>query len=115
MLTIEKLKAYGADVEDGLARCMGMEDFYLQMTEMGLKDERFETLGKVLEENRIDEAFEMAHALKGVVGNLALTPIYGPISELTEALRHKTGVDYQALYRQAKAEKDRLDDVLANE
>ena len=32
-------------------------------------------------------AFEMAHALKGVLGNLALTPIYKPLSEMTELLR----------------------------
>lgn len=27
MISIETLKAYGADVESGLSRCMGMTDF----------------------------------------------------------------------------------------
>ena len=108
MLTVDKLREYGADVDDGLARCMGMEDFYIQMTEMGLADERFETLGTVLNEGKLDEAFEMAHALKGVVGNLALTPIYDPLSELTELLRSKKEADYASLYARVKQEKDRL-------
>ena len=63
-MTIDSLREYGANVEDGLQRCMGMEDFYLEMIELGLSDERFETLGKVLAEKNYDEAFEMAHALK---------------------------------------------------
>ena len=38
MLTIEKLKGYGADVEDGLARCMDMEDFYISLVAKVLED-----------------------------------------------------------------------------
>ena len=35
-------------------------------------------------------AFEAVHALKGSTGNVALTPIYGPVCALTELLRGKT-------------------------
>ena len=108
MITIDKLRQFGADVHDGLDRCLGMEDFYIEMATMGLADERFETLGTTIESGDLDEAFEMAHALKGVVGNLALTPIFEPLSELTELLRHKADGDYMGLYRRMKAEKDRL-------
>ena len=97
-MTIEALKEYGADVADGLQRCMGMEDFYLEMIELGLSDERFETLGKVLEEKNYEEAFEMAHALKGVIGNLALTPLYDTLCDVTEHLRAKDEMDYKPAY-----------------
>ena len=107
-MTIDVLRKFGADVDDGLARCMNNEDFYLKMVNMGLADERFETLRGVLEQNDLDTAFEMAHALKGVVGNLALTPIYMPISELTELLRAKQAGDYLGLYDKMKEQKDRL-------
>ena len=107
-MTIDVLRKFGADVDDGLARCMNNEDFYLKMVNMGLADERFETLRCVLEQNDLDTAFEMAHALKGVVGNLALTPIYTPISELTELLRAKQAGDYLGLYDKMKEQKDRL-------
>ena len=41
-MNIEKLRELGANVDEGLERCMGMEDFYLEMIELGLSDDRFE-------------------------------------------------------------------------
>ena len=108
MITIEALKDFGADVSEGLARCLNKEDFYLKMVNMGLQDERFETLKGVLESKNYDTAFEMAHALKGVIGNLALTPIYAPISEMTELLRSRTDTDYLPYYTQLKEQRDKL-------
>ena len=109
MLTLDKLKEFGADTSEGLARCMNNEDFYLKMVGMGIGDERFETIKDVLEKKDWDAAFEMAHALKGVLGNLALTPIYTPMSEMTELLRAKVAdADYMSYYKQVKEQRDRL-------
>lgn len=107
-MTIESLKSFGADTEEGLARCMNNEEFYLKMVGMGLADERFETMKEVLENKDLDQAFEMAHAMKGVFGNLALTPIYDPICEMTELLRSRTDMDYMPLYNEMKSQRDRL-------
>ena len=107
-MTIDKLKEYGADTEEGRARCMNNEEFYLKMVDLGLSDERFDSLKGVLEAGDLDAAFEIAHALKGVVGNLALTPIYKPVSRLTELLRTKQEGDYLSLYTEMKDELDRL-------
>lgn len=87
MITLEKLKEYGADTEAGLARCMGMQDFYLRLVNMTLSDAHFDALEKALAAGDRKAGFEAAHALKGAVGNLALTPLYEPISEITEKLR----------------------------
>lgn len=109
MLTLDKLKEFGADTSEGLARCMNNEDFYLKMVGMGIGDERFETIKDVLEKKDWDAAFEMAHALKGVLGNLALTPIYEPMSEMTELLRAKdTNADYLSYYTEMKGQLDKL-------
>lgn len=108
MLTIENLREYGADVDEGLARCMGNEAFYLKMVAMGIADERFGSLKKALEEKDLDEAFEQAHALKGVVGNLALTPIAGPIGEMTALLRKREDADYLPIYERMKEARDAL-------
>ena len=97
-MTIDSLKKFGANVDEGLERCMGMEDFYLEMIELGLADERFELLGQQLDALNYDEAFETVHALKGVIGNLALGPLYNTIFDMTEHLRAKEDVDYKALY-----------------
>ena len=39
MMTMEKLIEYGADTKDGLARCLGMEEFYLKLVNTMLGDE----------------------------------------------------------------------------
>ena len=98
MLTLETLNEFGVDTKEGLTRCMNNQKFYFRMISMGLSNDSFEKLGKALEENNLDEAFEAAHALKGVLGNLALTPIYKPLSEMTEMLRAKKTADYTAMY-----------------
>lgn len=108
MLTIAKLQEYGVNTKEGLSRCMNMEKFYFRMLGMGLKNDSFEKLGKALEENNLEDAFEQAHALKGVVGNLAITPIYEPLSDLTESLRAKKDLDYVSLYKPIKELRDKL-------
>ena len=75
-----------------------MEDFYLDLVNTALDDTQLVRLGGALEKGELDTAFEAAHALKGVYGNLSLTPLYTPISELTELLRNKTAGDHRALY-----------------
>lgn len=108
MLTIEKLQEYGVNTKEGLARCMNMEKFYFKMLGMGLKNDSFDKLEKYLAEGNLEEAFETAHALKGVVGNLAITPIFIPLSDITESLRAKKDLDYVALYKPIKELRDKL-------
>ncbi len=91
MITIEKLKAFGANVDEGLGRCFNNEAFYLRLVGMGLADKNFDKLKDALAANNTETAFEAAHALKGAIGNLALTPLYNPINELTELLRGQSG------------------------
>lgn len=99
MITIEKLQAFGADTQTGLARCMNKEDFYLKLIGMGLKETRFEGLGTALEAKNLEKAFELCHSLKGVIGNIALDPLYKEICEMTELLRAKTDTDYTGIYK----------------
>ena len=92
MLTVESLKAYGANTEEGLGRCFNNEAFYLRLVGMGLADANFDRLKDALAAQDAKAAFEAAHALKGSIGNLALTPIFNPVSELTEKLRGQSAV-----------------------
>ena len=84
MLTLEALRSYGADVEEGLHRCMNMEAFYLKLFD----------------------------SLKGIYGNLSLTPLFQPIQELTELLRARKDTDYSALLAEITAQKEKLDALL---
>ena len=97
MLTIEKLKQLNVDTEEGLNRCLNREDFYLKLVDRAIHDQSFEKLEEALKEEDLDRAFEIAHSLKGVLGNLSLTPLYGKTVEITELLRSRTKMDYSEL------------------
>lgn len=94
MLTLDALKQFGADTDDGLSRCMGNEAFYFKLIGKVIDDSNFKILEDAVAAKDLDKAFEAAHSLKGVLGNLALTPIYEPVCEVTELLRAKQDVDY---------------------
>ncbi len=97
MLTIDKLKEYGANTEDGLGRCIGNEALYLRLVGTVADQKDFDNLNSKIGEGDLQGAFESAHALKGVLGNLSLTPLYEKICEITELLRAKTDTDYSVL------------------
>jgi HPt (histidine-containing phosphotransfer) domain-containing protein len=108
MLTIDMLRSFGANVEEGLGRCMNNEAFYLRLVGKVLDDASFGKLETALAAGDLTAAFEAAHALKGVLGNLSLTPIFEPASRLTELLRSHTEGDYDALLRSIQEERSKL-------
>lgn len=90
MLTVDALRTWGANVDEGLRRCMNNEAFYIRLAGMSLKDPNFDKLARAIAAGDAKAAFDAAHGLKGSTGNLSLTPIYDPICEITERLRGKT-------------------------
>jgi HPt (histidine-containing phosphotransfer) domain-containing protein len=86
-MTLDALRAYGANVDEGMGRCLNDEPFYLEMVSMALADGNFDKLRAAMDAGDARTAFAAAHSLKGSVGNVALTPIYEPVCALTEALR----------------------------
>ena len=97
MLTIDALKNFGADTETGLARCMGNEALYLRLAASVVNEKGFERLKEAIDKEDYNAAFDAAHALKGAVGNLSITPLYDRICEITELLREKKDADYAAM------------------
>ena len=108
MITLEALKEFGADTEKGLAMCMGNEALYLRLVGSVPGESRFDDLAKALEAGNYDAAFDAAHALKGVLGNLSLTPLFDKASEITELLRSRTDMDYSSLLAQLTDSKEKL-------
>ena len=97
MLTIDNLKEFGANTEEGLARCLNNEGFYLNLVKSVQNDTNIAVLKDAIAANDLDTAFEAAHALKGVLGNLSLTPVLEPCAEITELLRARADADYAPL------------------
>ena len=111
MLTIEKLREFGADVDDGLKRCVNNEQFYLTLVNTALKEESYTAVESAVESHDLTAAFEAAHALKGVLTNLALTPIAKPVIEMTELLRSRTDTDYSPYLKEIRKKKNELDEL----
>ena len=108
MLTIEKLRAFGANVEEGMQRCLNNEAFYLRLVDKAIRDPSFDSLREAAEKEDLERGFELAHALKGVCANLALTPLSVPISEMTELFRNRTKTDYRPFAEAIIAKRDEL-------
>lgn len=97
----ECLEAYGADYTATMERFMGNEALYRKIFDMFFQDENLGRLGAALKEEDYTAAFEAAHTLKGVTGNMGLTPLYDAVCALVEPLRARERRDeYQALYRE---------------
>ncbi len=112
MLTVQKLSQWGAHTEEGVARCMNNETFYLMLVKKMQQDASMQKLKEALARDDLDTAFEAAHALKGVLANLALTPALEPVSELTELLRARTQADYSELTLRAEAAMRQLQEMI---
>ena len=107
-MTLDDLRSYGANVDEGLGRCMGMEAMYLRLVGTIETDASFDKLESALAANDLDAAFDAAHALKGVLANLSITPLYEPVYEITEVLRSRTQMDYAPLLATIKERREQL-------
>lgn len=94
MLTVEKLKNYGANTEEALQRCINNETLYLTLVNRFIDQNTFPGLKEAINNHDLEGAFHVAHSLKGVIGNLSLSPLYDVIYQMTELLRNRTEMDY---------------------
>lgn len=98
----ERLAARGNDTAGALARFLGDEALYGDCFRMFLNDPCF------LQLEDAPTAFDAAHTLKGVAGNLGLTALYGALSALTEPLRRGQTEDLVSLRQAVQAERESL-------
>ena len=108
MLTIDVLQEFGANTDEGMARCLNDEEFYLKMVSAVPDERSFDTLKEALDAGDLHAGFEAAHALKGVLTNLALTALAEPATEITENLRAGTEMDYGPLMEKLLTKRDEL-------
>ena len=108
MLTVEGLRAWGANVDEGLGRCLKNETFYLTLDKKAIQDPAFEKLNNACGAGDLDQGFDAAHALKGMMSNLALTPILNPVVKITELLRARTATDYGPLLAEINSARDQV-------
>lgn len=87
MSLIEEMEELGADINDALTRFMGNRDLYEKMLKKFPKAVADSPVQNFLNSGDIEEAASNAHALKGVTGNLSLTPLYNNYTEIVNLCR----------------------------
>ena len=111
MLTLDALREIGVKPEEGLSRCMNNEQFYLSLVKRVAGDAGFQKLKDAIEAGDLETGFEAAHALKGVLGNLSLTPLYESVAEITELLRSRTEMDYTPMLETIMQQQEKLEKI----
>lgn len=83
----ERLIAAGIDYDEALERFVSDVPFYEGYLMKFESDPYFPQLKELMHQKLYEEAFKMAHALKGVVGTLGMMKFQAIVSDLVEALR----------------------------
>ena len=107
-MLLQALRAYGADVDGALARFLDDSELYEQCFRQFMEDENFPQMDEAIRTCNYQRAFETAHTVKGVAGNMGLTPLYNAVCTLVEALRAQRYDDVAALYAVIPPEVERL-------
>ena len=83
---IEEISLLGADIKDGLSRCLDNNALYERMLKKLPTAIEGAPVMPYIRSGDLDMAMSNAHTIKGVVGNLSLTPLYNNYSELVNLL-----------------------------
>ena len=92
----EAYAAIGGNYQNIVKR-LGSEASVQRFCKMFLADESYKNIRIYLEQGNIDDAFRMAHTLKGSSQMLELTDLYHSSFDVTEALRNKEFDNLEAL------------------
>lgn len=88
---LDVLEDWGCDINEGLERLGGDEEFYETLLSGFVQENSMGMLTEAMEAGDYRRAFEAAHGLKGDTGNLSLTPLYEAVCSLVEELRPAYG------------------------
>lgn len=84
---ITELKEMGADTDEALERCLKKPELYQKLLQkVPANIEKLEVLS-FLDAADYKTAETNAHTIKGVVGNLSLTPLFKAYTEIVNLLR----------------------------
>lgn len=112
MSMIEELKALGADTDDALTRFMGNSALYEKMLKKFPKVVEDSPVLPFAKSGDFETATSNAHALKGVTGNLSLTPLFEKYTLMVELFRSQKNEEATALLDEALAVQREFLDVI---
>lgn len=112
MDVIEKLSEWGCDTQKAIERMLGDRELYVNMLYKYREMLDIQGLCALIEDKKTGEAFETAHNLKGVFGNLSLDPLYKLTCRIVDILRAGGCEGLDVLTAELKTEKKKFDDIL---
>ena len=101
------------DLDTGLARVRGNRAIYKKMLELFIKSGEFAAFEEAVGQQNWVRGAEVAHAIKGMTGNLSLDAVFQYSTSLMEQMRHgapdaATLESYRSALEATKAEVERL-------
>lgn len=102
MSLFEELKDLGVDVDEGLERVMDDEPLYEMMLGMFIDTANSNPIEMAdFDEDSLDALIERVHILKGLTGNLAMTPLFTGYMQMLDLLRtgrpKEAGKEYERI------------------
>ncbi len=110
---LDQLNAYGMDVNATLARFAGNEALMMRFLLGFPNDKTYGSLEAAVAANDHEAMKAAAHSLKGLTGNLGLTPLFEASTEMMNALRSDAPCDVAALYASVKEEYEKAVAMIA--
>ena len=95
---IDKLTTGGVDVASTIARFGGNENLFLKYLRRFPADPTLGTLQAAMQSGDREEIKRTCHTLKGLSGNLGLTPLFNACATMMNELRASDTSDVSALY-----------------
>lgn len=87
MTLLEELRTLDVDVDGGLKRINGNEKLYTKLLGSFSKSINTYRVEADFDGNDYNDIIEKAHAIKGVSGNLSITPVYEAYTKIVDLLR----------------------------
>ena len=97
-----KLFKAGVNTEQGIQRLDGDKELYESLLTRFCSSSYYSQLCRALHEEKAKEAFENAHSMKGVAGNLSCVRLYEALIPLVEELRKGSLVHAGELFEPVK-------------
>lgn len=87
MTLLEELSENGVDINDGLGRLMNNSAIYEKLLKKLPDSINKQEVLSFIDSGDIETATRNAHTIKGVTGNLSVTPLYTAYTEIVNLLR----------------------------
>lgn len=108
-MTDENYREIGLDIESARQRFLGNRELFERFLFRFPEEQNYAKIIEAVKAGEIKEAFNAAHTLKGVCGNLSLSKLYEKVSEVTEILRSEQMPKEEALEELEKVYQETLE------